>query len=281
MTSGRAQRLPKPVSAECEPMGRFTVTLETGTSGVLANVVVVMPFLMSVLPTTITRTPLPSSTRSRSGKDALACDTRIAGPFIFACSTGVLARTPPTNEPDGHLNGSASNVAAGHALLSVVRREGSCSGNCTFTDFMFACPAAWLIVVSRLTPLALVNFAIVAALKDGLKPSLSHWLTWNGLDRLWVPVMPPAASVKPLSTDSVASGLQLVGLSKKPCLLVLTLMRRMRTSTPLTRRGTVLVTITRAVLGSTLIVARVTTRPRLNGPATAGTAIERPYGAPL
>src|SRR6266480_2978439 len=116
MTSGRAQRLPKPVSAECEPMGRFTVTLETGTSGVLANVVVVIPFLMSVLPTTITRTPLASSTRSRSGNAAPPWETRIAGPFIFEGSTGVFARTPPTNEPDGQLNGFALNVASGHAF---------------------------------------------------------------------------------------------------------------------------------------------------------------------
>jgi hypothetical protein len=34
-----AQRSPKPLKAECSPSGRLTVTLDTGTSGVEANVV--------------------------------------------------------------------------------------------------------------------------------------------------------------------------------------------------------------------------------------------------
>ena len=49
-----------------------------------------------------------------------------------------------------------------------------------------------------------------------------------------------------------------------------------RSGTPLTIVGSTLATVTRVVLGSTLIVARVTTVPRSNGPATAGTAIENP-----
>ena len=40
---------------------------EVGASGEDANVVVVIPFLMSVLPSRMMRTPLPSSTMSRSG----------------------------------------------------------------------------------------------------------------------------------------------------------------------------------------------------------------------
>src|SRR5437899_7499029 len=71
-----AHRLPKAASAECGPVGSFSVKLDTGTSGIAAKVVVVIPFLMSVLPTRITRTPLPSSTRSRSGNAAPPCETR-------------------------------------------------------------------------------------------------------------------------------------------------------------------------------------------------------------
>ncbi len=77
--------------------------LVTGTSGGEANVVVVIPFLMSVLPTRITRTPSPSSSRSRSGNARPPCETKIAGPFSFAASVGVFALTPPTNDPDGQL----------------------------------------------------------------------------------------------------------------------------------------------------------------------------------
>ena len=72
------------------------MTLDTGTSGVEANFVVVMPFLMSVLPTRITRTPLASSTRSRSGNAAPPWETRIAGPCSLPGSVGVFALAPPT-----------------------------------------------------------------------------------------------------------------------------------------------------------------------------------------
>ena len=208
INSGLAHRSPKAASAECEPVGRLTVTLETGTSGVEANVVVVMPFLMLVFPTKITRTPLPSSTRSRSGKAAAACETRIAGPVILAGSVGVLARTPPTNEPLGQWNGSASKVAARHAFCSVVSREGSLMGSCTLTDRMFAWPAGWLIVVSRLAPLALEVLALLAAVNAGLKASLPHSVTENGVVSDCVPVIPPVTSVKPLNVDSVASAPQ-------------------------------------------------------------------------
>src|ERR1700677_4916660 len=60
IVSGLMQRLPFAVTAEWPPIGRFTVMLETGTSGAAANVVVVTPLLIFVLPTTITLTPLAS-----------------------------------------------------------------------------------------------------------------------------------------------------------------------------------------------------------------------------
>src|ERR1039457_5787304 len=94
-------RLPFPVTAECEPIGRFTVTLDTGASGNAAKVVVVIPFVILVLPTRITRTPLASITRSRSGNACPPWETRIAGPCSFPGSVGVFALAPPTNEPLG------------------------------------------------------------------------------------------------------------------------------------------------------------------------------------
>ena len=87
--------------------------------------------------------------------------------------------------------------------------------------------------------------------------------------------------MKPVTVDSVANTLQLVGLIRKPCLLICTVMPFKRSGMPLKIVGSTLVTVTRAVYWSTLIVARVTTLPRLNGPATAGTTIDRPNGAPL
>src|SRR5579884_1459819 len=66
----------------------------------------------------------------------------------------------------------------------------------------------------------------------------------------------------------------------KPALLTATLMFLMRSGMPLLIRGSVLSTTTCEVSGSTLTFATVTTVPRLKGPATAGTLIESPYGAP-
>ncbi len=77
------------------------------------------------------------------------------------------------------------------------------------------------------------------------------------------------------------STLQLVGLIRNPCLLMLTTMCFKRRGMPPTIVGRVLVAVTRAVYGLTVSVPRVTTLPRLNGPATAGTTIESPNGAPL
>ena len=50
---------------------------------------------------------------------------------------------------------------------------------------------------------------------------------------------------------------------------------------PLKIVGRVVVAVTRAVYGLTVSVPRVTTLPRLNGPAVAGTTTDSPNGAPL
>src|ERR1700683_615215 len=116
MTSVGTHRLPLAASAEFAPVGRLTVTLVTGTSGVVAKLVVGTPLVIFVLPTTITVMPSACNTRSRSGKASPPWDTKIAGPAILVGSTGVLARAVPTIDPAGQANGLAANVASGHAF---------------------------------------------------------------------------------------------------------------------------------------------------------------------
>src|ERR1700733_4076315 len=267
------------VSAEWGPIGRLTVMLETGTSGVVSKFVVVMPFLMFVLPSTMIRTPSPSSTSSSAGNSSPPCETRNAGPFIATGSVGVTAVAVPTSDPGAtfaQLSGFSSNVFARHAFCSVVRRDGSTFGNVTSTDLMFPWPDACVIVVTRLAPFSLECFPLVDAVNAGLKDSPLQPSAWNGLDSpAWT-----APNVE-VSVVSVASAEQLVGFNRKPCLLTLTLSERIRSGTPLTIVGNVVSAVTRAVVWLILIVERVTTGPRLNGPATAGTLIDRPNGAPL
>src|SRR6478609_4269341 len=138
MNSFCLHRFPNAASAEYLPVGSFTSKLDTGTSGMAAKLEVVMPLAMFVLPTRITVTPSPLSTRSRSGKAAPPCDTKTAGPVSLSGSTGVLTVTLPTNDVDGQASGFASNTDARQALASVLKREGRCFGNDTNTDLMFA-----------------------------------------------------------------------------------------------------------------------------------------------
>ena len=98
--------------------------------------------------------------------------------------------------------------------------------------------------------------------------------TWNGLDRLW-----PAPNVE-VSTDSVESGAQLVGLNRKSGRLTETFRLCRRSGTPPTMLGSVVVTVIRPLYSPTVMPARVTTSPRSYGPATAGTTTDSPYGAP-
>ena len=123
----------------------------------------------------------------------------------------------------------------------------------------------------RLAPFSFEVFALVAVLNDGLKASALQLPTWKGLDS---PCVAPNVEV---NVDSVASGPQLVGLKMKLVRLTATLRVFNRTGTPPTIVGRlVLATVTRAVCVSTEIVARVTTVPRLKGPATTDTGIDRP-----
>src|SRR5579859_4612990 len=181
ITSGFVHRLPLAVRAECGPAGSVSVKLDTGASGVDVNVVFVIPFLMSVLPTRMMRTPLPSSTMSRSGNASPPWETKYAGPLIGVGSTGVIAVAVPTCDSGEQLNGFASNVFARHAFWSVVKREGSAFGSTVTLERMFASPAGWVTVTLRLVPFTFVTFALVDADNAGLKASFSQPSAWNGL----------------------------------------------------------------------------------------------------
>ena len=193
-------------------------------------------------------------------------------------STGVTTVAVPTSEPSARqLTGFAANVASGQAFCSVVKREGSCLGSSTNTDFMFASCAGWVRLTCRLAPFSFEVFALVAVLNDGLNASALQLPTWKGVDR------PCVALNVEVSVDSVARAPQLVGLKMNEGRFTSTFSVFSRTGTPPTIVGSVpgvpaggVATVTRAVCGSTLIVARVVTVPRLNGPATTATGIERP-----
>src|SRR5689334_21429439 len=101
-----------------------------------------MPLPMKVLPTRITVTPSPLSTRSRSGNDAPPWETNIAGPVSLPGSTGVVTVTMPTLDNGGHAAGLALKIASGQALFKVLKREGNCLGKATNTDLMLACAPA-------------------------------------------------------------------------------------------------------------------------------------------
>ena len=145
---------------------------------------------------------------------------------------------------------------------------------------MFELPDGIFSVVSRLAPLAFVTFAPLVAVNAGLNGSAVQLLTWNGelAETVELSLLP---GTNPVTELIVLSAAQLVGFDMKPCLLTVTVILRILIGTPLTIRGSVVPTITCPVYCWTLIVARVTTVPRLKGPATAGTAIERPNGALL
>ncbi len=108
---------------------------------------------------------------------------------------------------------------------------------------MFALPPGIVIFVTRLAPLALVGLPLVEAVNVGLKPSALQPSAWNG-----VFTVATAPNVE-VSVELVPSGCtsQLVGLSAKPCLLMLMFSERSRSGIPATIVGRVDSAVTRAV----------------------------------
>src|ERR1700684_2700905 len=140
---------------------------------------------------------------------------------------------------------------------------------------MFASCAPCNRLAQSAAPLAFSVVAFVEALvvaeKAGLNGSEPQPITENAA-AAGVLVAPDVE----LSVVSVLSGPQLVGLNRKLSRVTATLSVRSRSGMALKIVGSVLVAITRPLCGSTPIVARVVSRPRSNGPASASTGIDRP-----
>jgi hypothetical protein len=138
-------------------------------------------------------------------------------------------------------------------------------------------------LTERLAPLALEACPPILALMLGVNFRLLQPAAWKRLEtRTLAPWAPEAVPVSDIA-------LQLVGLNVKPGRLIVTLTVRMSAGMPLCSPSTLLTncgrgsetTVICAVCGSMRIELRTTTLPRLKGPATAGTTIERPNGPPL
>ena len=109
----------------------------------------------------------------------------------------------------------------------------------------------------------------------GLKGRFLQPAAANGFDTCAV------APSEPCTDAVICFASQLVGLNMNPARVIATLTVWIRSGIPSTICGSgSLVTVSALVLGSTLMAERTTTLPRLNGPATAGTTMLRPNGAP-
>jgi hypothetical protein len=130
-----AHSLPLALSAEFGPLGKLNEKLAIGTSGTLANVELVTPPLIFVLPTKMKRTPWsPSNTMSKSGNAAPPCETRYAVPVNASGSTGVCTLALPTIAAWQLAAASAAKAASPHAFCNVLKRATNCLGNVTDTD---------------------------------------------------------------------------------------------------------------------------------------------------
>jgi hypothetical protein len=122
--------------------------------------------------------------------------------------------------------------------------------------------------------------ALVETVNFGLKTRLLQPPTANGLDTLAV-----APSAPEIVAETCCAA-QLVGLNMKSGRSMSTVTRLRRIGTPKTTCGIAygppssVVTVRVESVGFTSIRARTTLTPRLKGPATTGTTMLKPNGAP-
>src|SRR6185503_12846478 len=110
----------------------------------------------------------------------------------------------------------------------------------------------------------------------GLKPRFAHSAAWKRSDTF---ALRPSVEV---SVARIVLFAQLVGFNQNRGLSIETRTSRTSSGIPCKIVGNGSLTIlTVASCLSTNTAARTFTSPRLNGPATAGTMIDAPYGAPL
>ena len=186
------------------------------------------------------------------------------------------------HDPDPRRRRTRRRVRFEHAQpytpsASVVNLEGSCLGSSTLTFAMFDCaPAGNVSFASRLAPLALDVLPEVETVNFGRNgsPAQPETAKRRGHVRLRCPG-------RRRSSLLMCCCAQSVGLKMNPGRSIVTFAVRNRNGMPSRICGNgSLVTVNAVVFGSTLIRARTTTLPRLNGPACVGTTMLRPNGAP-
>src|SRR5580658_10098893 len=124
---------------------------------------------MSILPVRSTVTPSPCRMATTLGNAAPPWDTKYTGPVRAVARIGVVAVAVPKLESAGHDAGFAANAVSVHAFWIVgMRRAGSSLGSVTATLWVFACPSPLVYFTSRLAPLALLLFAWVETVNEGL-----------------------------------------------------------------------------------------------------------------
>src|SRR5438105_2717066 len=131
----------------------------------------------------------------------------------------------------------------------------------------------------KLVPFALLALPLVAAVSDGLNESEAQELAVNGALAWTAPAASPALTGAPPIDALTSFASQFVGLNMNSGLSTVTLTFWIRNGTPSRLVGSSwLVIVIAPVSLSTWITDFTTTTPRLNGPATAGTAIASPNG---
>ena len=133
---------------------------------------------------------------------------------------------------------------------------------------------------SRLAPSALLVFPLVETANLGLNARLPQPAAANGVSTV------AFALPEPDRTAVTCCAAQFVGLNINPGRSISTVIRFNRNGTPKMICGNAygpvssVVTVNVLSVGFTSIRALTTTKPRLNGPATAGVTIDNPNGAP-
>src|SRR3984957_7364383 len=120
--------------------------------------------------------------------------------------------------------------------------------------------------VTKAAPLAREVFALDVAPNLGPKAKAAKLLAWNPLATAWVA---PKVEVRVVF---VAKAPQLVGFTRKPWRLIVTVRVFRRSGMPSWIVGISLSSVTRAVGGSKKLPVRSTTVPKLKGPAIALTS---------
>ena len=181
----------------------------------------------------------------------------------------------PITDPSSQAAGFASKLLASHAFWIVVSLDGSAFGIVRNTFAIPACPRpAEVASTLKPVPLFLLPCPATLAVSFGLNGSVAQLDAWNGLE---------------IGDDIFGAGCGAGELHRRAVGGVDGEVRTVGDRDDLTdiRRDALhelrqrsLVTVTCAVWGSTVILARVMIVPRLNGPAIACVTIVAPNGAP-